>query len=234
MKFNPVLVIKLFLAIFFCVGLGLTVFMVIEHVKIIGAYIVSGLFILVPGTLFYGFTFGFKISEKTARKQAEIQDSISFDNMGISYKQPIFDTTQFIEWKFIETVLYTNYQSDDHQQFIFYLTQPAVQTMTENPLILNKIFASRFGKKKKITIEDDCRNFHQISEMLEKHLLNIKPFDWTEDEKKGILLSSKTQIKNDTIKTEEFWKPNNNYDRERVVYDLLSRTFQQIKQAKNA
>ena len=224
---------KLFLGLFISIGLGLTIFMIIQDVKIIGPYIVSGLFILFPGLLLYGFTFGFKTSEKTIKKQAERQESVTFDNNGISYKLPIFDTTQFINWKTIETVVYTNYQSDDNAQFIFHLAQPPTQTMTENPWWLNRLFPFALRNRKEVTIEDDCKNFEKIPRMLAKYLANTNPIDLTEDYRKGTLLSSKTTIKNNTIKTEEHWKPSNNYEREKVIYDKYNRTFEQIKQAKN-
>ena len=233
MKLNPFIIIKLFLGLFVCIGLGMAIFMVMQEVKIIGAYIVPGLFILFPGLLLYGLTFGFKISEKTIKKQAERQESVTFDNNGISYKLPLFQTIQFINWKTIETVIYTNYQSDDNAQFVFYLTQPPIQTMTENPWLINRLFPFALRNRKEVTIEDDCKYFEEIPKMLEKHLVNINPIDLTEDYRKGILLSSKTTIKNNTIKTEEHWKPNNNYEREKVIYDKYNRTFKQIKQMKN-
>ena len=233
MKLNPFIIIKLFLGLFVCIGLGMAIFMVMQEVKIIGAYIVPGLFILFPGLLLYGLTFGFKISEKTIKKQAARQESVTFDNNGISYKLPLFQTIQFINWKTIETVIYTNYQSDDNAQFVFYLTQPPIQTMTENPWLINRLFPFALRNRKEVAIEDDCKYFEEIPKMLEKHLVNTNPIDLTEDYRKGTLLSSKTTIKNNTIKTEEHWKPNNNYEREKVIYDKYNRTFKQIKQMKN-
>ena len=215
MKLNPFIIIKLFLGLFVCIGLGMAIFMVMQEVKIIGAYIVPGLFILFPGLLLYGLTFGFKISEKTIKKQAARQESVTFDNNGISYKLPLFQTIQFINWKTIETVIYTNYQSDDNAQFVFYLTQPPIQTMTENPWLINRLFPFALRNRKEVAIEDDCKYFEEIPKMLEKHLVNTNPIDLTEDYRKGTLLSSKTTIKNNTIKTEEHWKPNNNYEREK-------------------
>ncbi len=233
MKLNFFTIIKLFLAVFIGVGLGLTIFMIVQDVKIVGAYIVSGLFILVPGTLLYGITFGFKVSERTLRKQAERQKSISFDSKGMTYKMPLFDISQFIDWKTIETVIYTAYQTDDNLKFIFYLTQPASQTMTENPWFLNRVFPFAFKNRKDITIEDDCKNFQEIPEMLKKYLGDIDFVDLTEDDRKGTLLGSKTTIKNNSIRVEEHWQPNQNYERHKVVYDKYNRTFEQIKLAGN-
>ncbi|EDM37948.1 hypothetical protein PBAL39_16024 [Pedobacter sp. BAL39] len=233
MKLNPFLVIKLVLAIFIMAGLGLTVFLVMQDVKIVGAYLVSGLFILVPGMILYGLTFGFRNSEKTTRKQAEKQESVTFDPKGISYELPLFDTTLYIDWTNIEAVLYTNYQSDDNAEIIFHLIQPPRQTMAENPWFLNRIFPLRFSYRKEITIADDCKNFGQIPAMLEKYLVHVEPIDLTEDYKRGTLLSSKTAIKNDRIRTEQHWQPNHNYEREKVIYDKYGRTFQQIKQKGN-
>ena len=131
-------------------------------------------------------------------------------------------------------MLYTNYQSDDHAEFIFYLTQPVEQTVAENPGILNRIFKPRSGNKTEVTIADDCKNFHQIPEMLEKYLVHINRIDWTEDANRGTLLSSTTKIQDNGVRIEEHWKPKENYEREKVVYDRYHRTFQEIKQGRNA
>ena len=93
--------------------------MIIQDVKIIGAYIVSVLFVLFPGIILYCLNFGITISEKTNKRQVERQENVTFDNNGIWYKLPLFDTTQFINWKTIESVIYTNYQSDYNAQFCF-------------------------------------------------------------------------------------------------------------------
>ncbi len=233
MKFNHDILIYFILMLFILVGLGLTIFMAMQGIKIIGAYIFSGIFTLFPSFILYGLIFGFSVSEKTIKKQQERQESVTFDNNGMSYKLPLFQTIQFINWKTIETVIYTNYQSDDNAQFVFYLTQPPIQTMTENPWLINRLFPFALRNRKEVTIEDDCKYFEEIPKMLEKHLVNTNPIDLTEDYRKGTLLSSKTTIKNNTIKTEEHWKPNNNYEREKVIYDKYNRTFIQIKQMKN-
>jgi len=202
--------------------------MIIQDVKIVGAYIVSVLFILFPGIILYGLNFGITISEKTNKKQAERQENVTFDKNGIWYKLPLFDTTQFINWKTIETVIYTNYQFDDNAQFIFHLTHPPVQTMTENPWLLNRIFPFALKNKREVTIQDDCRNFHEIPKMLETYLVNTNTIDLTTDYRKGTLVSSKTTSNDNTIRIEEYWKPNNNYERENVIYDKYNRSFEQI------
>lgn len=233
MKLNWFTGIKLLLALFISLGLGLTIFMIFQDVKIIGAYIVSVLFFLVPGMILYGLTFGFKVSERSIKKQVERQESVTFDKNGISYKLPLFDTIQFISWRTIETIIYTDYDSDDNLQFIFYLTEPPIQSMKENPWFLNRLFPFAFRNRREITINDDCRNFHEIPGMLDKYLAKTNPVDLTEDYKRGALLSSETKIKGNRIKTEELWKPDHTYEKEKVVYDSYNRSFQQIKQARN-
>ncbi len=228
MKFNPFLIINLLLGLFICIGLGLTIFMIVQDVKIIGAYVVSVLFILFPGTILYGLNFGFTISAKTIKKQDEKQEIVTFDTNGIWYKLPLFDTIQFMSWKTIETVLYTNYQSDDNAQFVFHLTHPPVQTMTENPWFLNRIFPFLSRNKKEITIQDDCKGFYEIPKMLETYLIDTNTIDLTTDYRTGTLVGSKTTIKGNMIKTEERWKPNNNYEREQVIFDKYNRSFEQI------
>lgn len=229
MKFNPFLIINLLLGLIICIGLGLTIFLVVQDVKIIGAYIVSVLFILFPGTILYGLNFGFNISEKTIKKQDEKQEIVTFDSNGICYKLPLFDTIQFMGWKTIETVLYTNYQSDDNAQFVFHLTHPTVQTMTENPSFLNRIFPFLSRNKKEITIQDDCKGFYEIPKMLETYLINTNTIDLTTDYRKGTLVNSKTTIKGNSIKTEQHWKPHNFHAREQVIFDKYNRSFEQIQ-----
>lgn len=230
MKLNPFLIINLLLILFICIGVGLTIFLIVQHVKIIGAYIVSVLFILFPGTILYGLNFGFNIPEKTTKKQAERQENVTFDTNGIWYKLSLFDTNQFINWKTIETVIYTNYQSDDNAQFVFYLTQPPVQTISENPWLLNRIFPFVLRNKKEVTIQDDCKNFYEIPRMLETYLIKTNTIDLTTDYRKGTLIKSKTTRKDNAIMTEEYWKPNNNVEREKVIYDKYNRSFDQIRQ----
>lgn len=69
MKFNPLLVIKLLLGLFICIGIALTILMMVHESKVVGGYVVSGLFILFPGIILYGMTVGFRVSEKTITRQ---------------------------------------------------------------------------------------------------------------------------------------------------------------------
>lgn len=232
MKVDPFLIIKLFLVLFICIGVGLTIFMAAHDIKFIGAYIFSGIFTLFPSFILYGIIFGFRISEKTIKKKEEKRESLTFDNNGISYQIPLFDTTQFIRWDIIETVIYTNYQSADNAEFIFYLSQPPAQTMSEKPWFLNRIFPFVFRNLKEVMINDNCKNFHEIPKMLQTYLVNTNPIDLSEDYLKGTLLGSKTTVKKNTITKEEHWRPNNNYEREKVIYDKYNRTFAQIKNTK--
>lgn len=205
--------------------------MVIKEVKIIGAYLVSVSFIVVPGLILYGITYGFTISERTLRKQIERQESVSFDNARIAYTLPLSGVTLFINWTTIETVIYTHYSFDENARFIFHLTQPPMKTRTgDTPLWMNIL--SPFSSGNRVTIKDDCRNFQEIPKMLEKYLVHINPVDLTKDHRKGNLLSSKTTIKKNTIETEEQWRANNNYETEKVIYDKHNRTFEQVMNIK--
>jgi len=98
MKFNPLLVIKLLLGLFICIGIALTIFMMVHGSKIVGAYVVSVLFILFPGIILYGMTLGFRVSEKTITRQIAQQESVTSDHKGISDQIPLLKTTQFISW----------------------------------------------------------------------------------------------------------------------------------------
>lgn len=231
MKLNPFIIIKAVLLLFVTIGLGLTLFMIIKEVKIIGAYFVSVSFIVVPGIIWYGITFGFTISEKTLRKQIERQESVSFDNDGIAYTLPLSGVTLFINWTTIETVIYTNYEFNENARFILHVTQPPTQMNTEDdPLWIDML--SPFLYENRVTIKDDCRNFKEIPKKLEQYLVRVNPVDLTKDHRKGILKSSKTTIKNNTIETEEQWRINSNYETEKVIYDKHNRTFDQIMNIK--
>ncbi|WP_131537918.1 hypothetical protein [Pedobacter nototheniae] len=228
MKINPLLIIKLILILFILVGLGLTIFMIWKEVKIIGAYFVSVLFFLVPSLILYDLVFGFSISEKTVNKQAEQQRSLSFDQNGILYKIPLFDITQLISWETIETVIFRNYNSDDRAQYIFHLTKPPVQTVSKNPWWLNRLFPNTIKNTSKIVIDDETRSFNQIPKMIETYLGKVKSFNPSEDNRKGILLNSETIIKGQLVQTEQHWKPNHDYEPEKVIFDRLDRNINQI------
>lgn len=231
MKLNPLIIIKTILLLFITVGLGLTLFMIIQEVKIIGAYFVSVAFILVPGIIWYGITYGFTVSERALKKRMQRQESVSFDKDGIAYTLPLSGTRLLISWATIETVIYTNHPSDENTRFVFLLTQPPMQVKTEDkPLWINTL--SPFLHANKVVVKDDCRNFQEIPEMLEKYLGNINLIDLSKDPRKGTLISSKTTIKNNIIETEEHWRVNNNYETEKVIYDRHNRAFEQVMNIK--
>lgn len=233
MKFNPLLVIKLLLGLFICIGIALTILMMVHGSKIVGAYVVSVLFILFPGIILYGMTLGFRVSEKTITQIAQ-QESVTSDHKGISYQIPLLKTTQFISWEIIETIIYSNYHSDDQAQFSFYLTQPAIQIASEKPGWLAKVLLPLIKTSKKVVIYENCINFREIPKMLEKHFSSINPVDINEVHGKGTLLRSKTILKENTIQIEEYWKPNPNFEPEKVIYDRYNRTIDEQKQSKNS
>ncbi|HAL54361.1 hypothetical protein [Sphingobacterium multivorum] len=234
MKFNPLLVIKLLLGLFICIGIALTIFMMVHGSKIVGAYVVSVLFILFPGIILYGMTLGFRVSEKTITRQIAQQESVTSDHKGISYQIPLLKTTQFISWEIIETIIYSNYHSDDQAQFSFYLTQPAIQIASEKPGWLAKVLLPLIKTSKKVVIYENCINFREIPKMLEKHFSSINPVDINEVHGKGTLLRSKTTLRENTIQIEEYWKPNPNFEPEKVIYDRYNRTIDEQKQSKNS
>jgi hypothetical protein len=234
MKFNPLLIIKLFLGLFICVGIGLTILMIAHDSKVVGAYFVSGLFILFPGIILYGMTAGFRVSEKTMARQIAQQERVTSDAKGLSHQIPLLKTTQFIAWETIETIVYSNYHSDDRVQFIFYLTQPAFQIASEKPGWIAKALLPLIKKSKKVVIDENCINFPEIPKMLEKYFSPIHPVDMCESHKKGTLLSSKTIVMENTIQIEEYWKPNPNFESEKVIYDRYNRTIDELKQSKNS
>ncbi|MGE8426668.1 MAG: hypothetical protein ACN6O7_02285 [Sphingobacterium sp.] len=234
MKFNPFLVIKLLLGLFICIGVGLTLFMIIHGAKVVGAYVVSGLFTLFPGIILYGMTIGFRVSEKTIQQQITLQESVTSDHKGLSHQIPLLKTTQFIPWETIETVVYSNYHSDDRAQFNLHLTQPAFQLRSANPGWTAKVLLPLIKKSKKVIIDDNCINFREIPQMLEKYLSPVTPLNMNEVHGKGTLISSNTIIRNNTIQIEEYWKPKPNFEPEKVIYDRYNRTIDELKQSKNS
>ncbi len=234
MKFNPLLVIKLLLGLFICIGIALTILMMVHESKVVGGYVVSGLFILFPGIILYGMTVGFRVSEKTITRQIAQQESVTSDHKGLYYQIPLLKTTQFISWEIIETISYSNYHSDDQAQFNFYLTQPAFQIASEKPGWIAKALLPLIKKSKKVVIDENCINFPEIPKMLEKYFSPIHPVDMCESHKKGTLLSSKNIVMENTIQIEEYWKPNPNFESEKVIYDRYNRTIDELKQSKNS
>ncbi|MGJ1333818.1 hypothetical protein [Sphingobacterium sp. UBA1897] len=234
MKFNPLLVIKLLLGLFICIGIALIILMMVHNSKVVGAYVVSGLFILFPGIILYGMTVGFRVSEKTITRQIAQQESVTSDHKGLYYQIPLLKTTQFISWEIIETISYSNYHSDDQAQFNFYLTQPAFQIASEKPGWIAKALLPLIKKSKKVVIDENCINFPEIPKMLEKYFSPIHPVDMCESHKKGTLLSSKNIVMENTIQIEEYWKPNPNFESEKVIYDRYNRTIDELKQSKNS
>ncbi|WP_293907154.1 MULTISPECIES: hypothetical protein [unclassified Sphingobacterium] len=232
MKFNPFLVIKLFLGLFICIGIGLTIFMIIHGSKVVGAYFVSGLFILFPGIILYGLTVGFRVSEKTIERQTALQESVTANHKGLSHHVPLLNTTQFIPWNTIETVVYRNHHSDDKAQFSFYLTQPADQIKSKQPGWIAKVLLPLITKSKTVIIDEDCISFREIPKMLEKFFVPINSVNMNEVHGKGRLISSNTIVKNNIIRVEEYWKPNPDFESEKVIYDRYNRTFDQLKQSK--
>lgn len=234
MKFNPFLFIKLFLGLFICIGIGLTIFMIIHDSKVAGAYFVSGLFILFPGIILYGLTVGFRVSEKTIERQTALQESVTADPNGLFQQIPLLNTTQFIPWNTIETVIYRSHYSDDKAQFSFYLTQPADQIKSEQPRRIAKVLLPLITKSKTVIIDEDCTGFREIPKMLEKYFSSINSVNLDEVHGKGTLISTNTIIKNNTIRIDEYWKPNPDFESEKVIYDRYNRTFDQLKQSKNS
>jgi len=116
----------------------------------------------------------------------------------------LLKTTQFISWEIIETIIYSNYHSDDQAQFSFYLTQPAIQIASEKPGWLAKVLLPLIKTSKKVVIYENCINFREIPKMLEKHFSSINPVDINEVHGKGTLLRSKTTLRENTIQIEEY------------------------------
>jgi hypothetical protein len=208
--------------------------MIIHGSKVVGAYFVSGLFILFPSIILYGLTVGFRVSKKTLERQAALQESVTADHKGISHQIPLLNTTQFITWNTIETVVYRKHHSDDKAQFSFYLTQPADQIKSEHLRWIAKVLLPLISKSKTVIIDEDCISFREIPKMLEKYFSPINSFNMNEVHGKGTLISSNTIIKNNTIRVEEYWKPNPDFESEKVIYDRYNRTFDQLKQSKNS
>jgi len=89
MNFNPFRIIKLLLGLFICIGLGLTIFMIVQSIKVTGAYMVSELIVIFPSIILYGLTNGEAIS---------IPSTLVYDEAIIYLRRQKIDLTQLLYW----------------------------------------------------------------------------------------------------------------------------------------
>lgn len=228
---NPALIFIIPLIFFLLLGLVGLYFSITspEPVPFYG-WIVIGGFILIPGLIIYSLTIGFEISDKQAQAIEDRRESLVFDQNGISVVMPLQAATWIIHWDSIETIIYTNFSSDDHAYFEFYLNKIPEYVVHENPWWLAKLFPMK-PNRKWVRVSGDARNFSQLPNAVKQYLELNKPVDFS-DPRKGSLVSSTVKIQNGKTVTTEHWKPKQHYDSTQLVFDRQKRSLEDLDSSK--
>lgn len=105
--------------------------------------------------------------------QEKSKDVIISDFLGFKIVDSVSETTCFIKWNSIETIIFspnTNYE--DAAQWIIYLNEPPRWNLKTNPWWLNKItFFLKNKKNKKIRMRGDfTKNFYEFPDFVKKFL----------------------------------------------------------------
>ena len=163
--------------------------------------------------------------------QEENLDIIVYEKKGLTIIKPLNDETHFVAWYTIETILYGDSRIyHDHEEFIIYLSSPAVITLKKDAWWLNKIFFWMTPKKsKKMRLRTDfVKGFNSFNEKIKDYLQNVMTID-SQDSRKGKLIQKEVKtIENKTIVTEK-WKPLNTENLHwKMVYDKYNRTVNDI------
>jgi len=164
--------------------------------------------------------------------QEKNKHSIIHNNLGLKIISPISETTCFIKWFTIDTIIFSpNTHYEDSAQWIIYLNKPPEWLLNPNAWWLNKI--AFFLKRKKYKIErirdDFNKDFYELPSLVEKHLNKKEEINYLEDNRKGALVSRKVTIKGDKTITEEYWKPRRSNELPwKMLYDRYNRTVDEI------
>jgi hypothetical protein len=165
--------------------------------------------------------------------QEKNKHMIIHDNVGFKTIDPILETICFIKWSVIDTIIFSpNTHYEDSAQWIIYLNKPAQYSLNQNAWWVNQIsFFLKNKKHKKLRMRDDMnRDFYKFPEMVEKCLNKKEEINYySEDNRKGELVSRKVTIKGDKTITEEYWKPKRSDELPwKMLYDRYDRTVDEI------
>lgn len=225
---HPMLIFIIPLTLFLLVGCGLLYLMIVtsEPIPFYG-WIIAGGFIGVPALILMSFIWGGPaISEKQAQAMEEQREILEFNENGLSLIMPLLAATCFIRWNTIETILYTDYDTDDYVQFLIYFSMTPVVSYHPNPWWLARLFPFKI-RKKSLVIKGPCKNFGLLPAMVEKYLGRVELSEFN-DQRKGTLVSRTIKSDGNKKVTTEHWKPKVNRESCRIVYDRYQRPLDQI------
>jgi hypothetical protein len=164
--------------------------------------------------------------------QEKNKHSITHNNAGFKIISPVSETICFIKWFNIDTIIFSpNTPYEDSAQWIIYLSNPPEWSLNSNAWWLNKIaFSIKYKKYKTIRIRDDFnKDFYELPNLVEKYLNKKEEINYSEDNRKGELVSKKVTIKGDKTITEEYWKPKRSDELPwKMLYDRYDRTVDEI------
>lgn len=164
--------------------------------------------------------------------QDKYQHTIDFNDIGFSIVKPLSELRCFIKWSNIDTIIFSpNRHSEYCAQWIIYLNIAPQWQLNSNSWWLNKLTYLLINKKgKKQRIRDDFnKNFYDLPAMVEKHLNITSEIYYSEDNRKGELISSKVTVKSNKTITEEYWKPKRSDELPwKMLYDRYNRTVDEI------
>lgn len=217
--------------VFILIGSGLLYFFIVipNPVPFYG-WIMPVVFILIPALILNSLTFNVNIgqgfSEKKLKEMEGQRESLLFDEKGIALVMPLMGATWFIRWPSIETIIYTDYRSDDHAWFEFTLDSIPDCQLHENRWWLAKLFPS-MPKRKWARVNSDAKNFSQLPQVVKKYLESHQSVDYS-DSRKGTLISRDVEIKGGITTTREHWIPKRDYEPVQLIFDRQKRTLDEI------
>jgi hypothetical protein len=163
--------------------------------------------------------------------QKQYQDTIKNNHLGFKIIDPL-GADCFIEWEKIDTILFSpNRHSTDCAEWIIYLNSPPIWTRPRKLSWLGKFsFFIKDKKYKKQRIRDDInKDFYDFPAMVERYLSKTAEINYSEDNRKGELVSSKTTVKGNKTITQEYWKPKKSNELPwKMLYDRYNRTVDEI------
>jgi hypothetical protein len=163
--------------------------------------------------------------------QESSQDLIKYDNLGFSIIDPLgFDC--FIAWNTVDTIIFSpNRQGTDCAEWIIYLNEPPQWIKPLKMSWLSRFpFFVKDKKFKKQRIRDDInKDFYNFADIVKRYLYHTAEISYSEDYRKGSLVSSNTIASRNKIITKEYWKPKHSDELPwKMFYDRYQRTVNDI------
>jgi len=223
----PQLIFMIPLIFFLLIGCGLLFLLLVtdQPVPFYGWLVACG-FIVIPALILIDFVWGIPVPEKQVQAAEEHREILEFDGNGFSLVMPLLAATCFVRWSTVETILYTDYDSDDYVQFLIYFSMAPVVSHHPNPWWLARLFPFKI-RGKSLKIKGNCKNFWLLPGMVEKYLGRVELSEFN-DQRKGTLVSKSSKSDGVRSETIEHWKPKVNRENCRVVYDRYQRPLDQI------